>query len=349
MHLILQGVVPRTFEIWKGVRPSQCHSLENMCKDPAGLEVRKNLVELAKIYSIATQEKITTDDLRLLEDTSFRFVQSYEHIYSFDPTSRTSNLHGILHVSDCIRNCGPAWVYWQFTMEKTCGNIVSWLSGKRHKDENLANLILLNEKMNMLRWANPYLALTWEEEFFKHRPEITVGMLKTQLSAALDFTERELDAIAKLIGYSSSDALELQGFEALEFRTYQANSEELVAGNQDNNRRGARCRSYVRCGNLETNYFYAQVACLFTMRILALIREFVDLDYPSGQTDTDDYCGRVIPLRSRSLAESICIHVHDIHFTAMDYIVDRNWDIFDTHADEFDLAVNDDLEISTQS
>ncbi|KAK9310944.1 hypothetical protein V1524DRAFT_412215 [Lipomyces starkeyi] len=60
-------------------------------------------------------------------------------------------------------------------MEKTCGNIVSWLSGKRHKDENLANLILLNEKMNMLRWANPYLALTWEEEFFKHRPEITPG------------------------------------------------------------------------------------------------------------------------------------------------------------------------------
>ncbi|KAK9249692.1 hypothetical protein V1507DRAFT_115652 [Lipomyces tetrasporus] len=191
-------------------------------------------------------------------------------------------------------------------------------------------------------------------------------MLKTQLSAALDFTERELDAIAKLIGYSSSDALELQGFEALEFRTYQANSEELVAGNHDNNRRGARCRSYVRCGNLETNYFYAQVACLFTMRMsltdetysLALIRECVDLDYPSGQTDTDDYCGRVIPLRSRSLAESICIHVHDIQctvgivhnsFTAMDYIVDRNWDIFDTHADEFDLAVNDGLEIATQS
>ncbi|ODQ69673.1 hypothetical protein LIPSTDRAFT_75953 [Lipomyces starkeyi NRRL Y-11557] len=33
MHLILQGVVPRTFEIWKGVRPSQYHARENMFKD----------------------------------------------------------------------------------------------------------------------------------------------------------------------------------------------------------------------------------------------------------------------------------------------------------------------------
>ncbi|KAK9320037.1 hypothetical protein V1517DRAFT_330658 [Lipomyces orientalis] len=132
---------------------------------------------------------------------------------------------------------------------------------------NLANLILLNEKMNMLRWANPHLALTWEEKFFKHRPEITVGMLKTQVSAPLDFTERELDAIAKLIGYSSSYALELQGFETLEFRTYQANSEELVAGRKDCNRKGARCRCYVRCGKVDENYFYAQVDCLFTARM----------------------------------------------------------------------------------
>ncbi|KAK9360833.1 hypothetical protein V1504DRAFT_391446, partial [Lipomyces starkeyi] len=54
----------------------------------------------------------------------------------------------------------PAWVYWQFTMEKTCGNIVSWLRGKRHKEENLAKVILLKERMNMLRWVSPTLAWT---------------------------------------------------------------------------------------------------------------------------------------------------------------------------------------------
>ncbi|KAK9311648.1 hypothetical protein V1524DRAFT_370951 [Lipomyces starkeyi] len=176
MHLILQGVVPRTFEIWKGARPSEFHASENLFKDLQGLghdinssakdvpaslarspldifknfrsyraeswfdflqlfshplldsrmspEVRKNFVQLSRIYSVATQEKITADDLRLLEDISFSFVQSYEEIFSFDPTSRTSNLHGLLHISNSIRNCGPAWVYWQFTMEKTCGNIV---------------------------------------------------------------------------------------------------------------------------------------------------------------------------------------------------------------------------------
>ncbi|KAK9312162.1 hypothetical protein V1522DRAFT_233578 [Lipomyces starkeyi] len=95
---------------------------------------------------MATQERFTTDDLRVLDDTSF--VQSYEDIFSFHPTACTLNLQGIL--SDCIRNCRLAWVYWQFTMEKMCGNIVSWLSGKRNKDENLAGLILLQEKLNML-------------------------------------------------------------------------------------------------------------------------------------------------------------------------------------------------------
>jgi hypothetical protein len=287
MHLILQGVVPRTFEIWKGARPSEFHASENLFKDLQGLghdinscakdvpaslarspldifknfrsyraenwfdflqlfshplldsrmspEVRKNFVQLSKIYSVATQEKITADDLRLLEDISFSFVQSYEEIYSFDPTSRTSNLHGLLHISNSIRNCGPAWVYWQFTMEKTCGNIVNWISGKRHKDENLANLIIFNEKMNMLRWANPCLALTWEEEIYKPKSEIVVGMLKTPVSSVIHFNELELDAIAKLIGYSSSHDLERQGFEACEFRTYQPNREELVAGRKDCN------------------------------------------------------------------------------------------------------------------
>ncbi|KAK9313189.1 hypothetical protein V1524DRAFT_478638 [Lipomyces starkeyi] len=221
---------------------------------------------------------------------------------------------------------------------------------ERHKDENLANLIIFNEKMNMLRWANPCLALTWEEEIYKPKSEIVVGMLKTPVSSVIHFNERELDAIAKLIGYSSSHDLERQGFEACKFRTYQPNREELVAGRKDCNRKGARCRYYARCGKEEDNYFYAQVSYLFTIRTsltdepynLALVQEFVDIDCPRGQTDKDHYYGRVIPLRSRSLAGPSCIHVDNIQcavgivhisFTAMDYILDRNWDIFDPHED----------------
>ncbi|KAK9328277.1 hypothetical protein V1520DRAFT_346505 [Lipomyces starkeyi] len=73
---------------------------------------------------MATQERFTTDD------------HLCNHMRIFIPLTPQlvhSNLLGVLHLSDCIRNCGPVWVYWQFTMEKMCGNILSWLSGKRNK------------------------------------------------------------------------------------------------------------------------------------------------------------------------------------------------------------------------
>ncbi|KAK9358381.1 hypothetical protein V1504DRAFT_286716 [Lipomyces starkeyi] len=75
-------------------------------------------------------------------------------------------------------------------MEKMCGNIVSWLSGKWNKDENLARLVPLQEKLNMLRWANPSLAFTWEEEIFKQKSEIAVGALKNPVAATRLYKDR---------------------------------------------------------------------------------------------------------------------------------------------------------------
>ncbi|KAK9311644.1 hypothetical protein V1524DRAFT_418825 [Lipomyces starkeyi] len=121
----------------------------------------------------------------------------------------------------------------------------------------------------------------------------------------------------------------------------QANSEEQVAGRNDTNRKGVRSRYYVRCSTLEEKYFYAQVSCLFTLRRataekfynLAIIEEFIDVGFPDGKAD------------------ELCNHVDDIQctvgivhnsFTAEDYILDRNWDIFDAHEDEFHLAGHED-------
>ncbi|KAK9433305.1 hypothetical protein V1505DRAFT_362282 [Lipomyces doorenjongii] len=97
----------------------------------------------------------------------------------------SSTLHGVLHLAECIKNCGPTWVYWQFTIKITCGNLVSSMKGKSRLDEDLANNILLNEKMNMLRWANPSMALTWEEEIYGSNGDIVVGSLKCALNSTL--------------------------------------------------------------------------------------------------------------------------------------------------------------------
>ncbi|KAK9311519.1 hypothetical protein V1524DRAFT_33741 [Lipomyces starkeyi] len=110
------------------------------------MDVRKNMALLAGIFSIATQEVISRDKHRFLGRAARDVVESIPR-------------------SDCLHvqppwNCRPAWGYWQFTMEKTCGNVVTWLQGRKLKDENLPNAILLNEQINLLCWINPNACLS---------------------------------------------------------------------------------------------------------------------------------------------------------------------------------------------
>ncbi|KAK9334432.1 hypothetical protein V1521DRAFT_450777, partial [Lipomyces starkeyi] len=180
MHLILEGIVPRTFEIWieaskkrkrgqelrhgtfqlgqlakplvedlaglgglgADIKESALEVPAALARSPeniyqhyrsyraqnwfdflqlfahplldgrASLEVRKNLALLARIYSVSTQGVLTEEDIRYLEGAVLEFVKSYENLYS-DPAVCTSNLHGILHLADGAKNCGPAWGYWQ--------------------------------------------------------------------------------------------------------------------------------------------------------------------------------------------------------------------------------------------
>ncbi|KAK9489017.1 hypothetical protein V1508DRAFT_131551 [Lipomyces doorenjongii] len=168
------------------------------------MEVRESMALLARIYAVASQQEITHQDLRWLAGAVLDFVESYEHIYS-DPTACTSNLHGILHLADCIRSCGPAWGYWQFTMEKTRGNVVAWLRGRKLKDENLANSILLNEQVNLLRWINPDVCLTWEALFIQKKAGSSVSPFSDQVKLAPAFATEQ---VAALVDYLSSQSVQ---------------------------------------------------------------------------------------------------------------------------------------------
>ena len=33
-------------------------------------------------------------------------------------------IHSLLHVVDCIQDCGPVWAYWSFVMERFCSRLV---------------------------------------------------------------------------------------------------------------------------------------------------------------------------------------------------------------------------------
>jgi hypothetical protein len=113
MHLILEGVVPRKFEILAQGIFQHYRSYR-----------AQNWFDFFELFPFSQ------DDILFLDRAVREFVEFYENLYS-DPTPS-------LHVGDCIKNCSPAWGYWQFTMEKTCGNVVSGMQGKKHKDESVS-------------------------------------------------------------------------------------------------------------------------------------------------------------------------------------------------------------------
>ena len=65
------------------------------------------------------------------------------------------SFHYLLHVADSIRNCGPCWTSWQYPMERMCGMLLPLVHSKLHPYVNLANNIMLMEKINYLSYIVP--------------------------------------------------------------------------------------------------------------------------------------------------------------------------------------------------
>jgi hypothetical protein len=66
------------------------------------------------------------------------------------------SVHYLLHVADSIKNCGPCWTSWQYPMERMCGMLLPLVHSKLHPYINLANNIMLMEKINHLLYIPAY-------------------------------------------------------------------------------------------------------------------------------------------------------------------------------------------------
>ena len=60
--------------------------------------------------------------------------------------------HYLLHLADTIEINGPCWSTWQFPMERLCGMLIPLVQSKLHPYNNLANQIILKERLNHLRF-----------------------------------------------------------------------------------------------------------------------------------------------------------------------------------------------------
>ena len=77
------------------------------------------------------------------------------------------SFHYLLHVTDSIKNCDPCWTSWQYPMERMCGMLLPLVHSKLHPYVNLANNIMLIEKINHLS----YIAPAYNQIFIKNNSE----------------------------------------------------------------------------------------------------------------------------------------------------------------------------------
>lgn len=61
-------------------------------------------------------------------------------------------IHGLLHVVDDIKNCGPSWTTWTFFMERFCGSLKRALRSKRYPWANLSKRALHISWRNQLAY-----------------------------------------------------------------------------------------------------------------------------------------------------------------------------------------------------
>lgn len=60
------------------------------------------------------------------------------------------SFHYLLHVADCIADCGPCWTFWQYPMERLCGMLLPLVHNRNSPYSNLTNNVHLLEVFNHL-------------------------------------------------------------------------------------------------------------------------------------------------------------------------------------------------------
>src|ERR1700690_2046901 len=82
-----------------------------------------------------------------------KLTLSHRYYYQFREDRLSAcplTVHGLLHVADNIRFCGPVWTTWTFQMERYCGYLQLGIRSKTHPWVNLAKRILHAAYLNQL-------------------------------------------------------------------------------------------------------------------------------------------------------------------------------------------------------
>ncbi|KAJ3536584.1 hypothetical protein NMY22_g5977 [Coprinellus aureogranulatus] len=114
----------------------------------------RHMCDLVDIMKATLKYSITKDELDDLEDKIDDWVKRYERYYYQYSEQRLPTcvltIHGLLHIVNDIRNCGPSWTTWTFFMERFCGLLKQALKSKRFPWANLTKRALHVTWLNQL-------------------------------------------------------------------------------------------------------------------------------------------------------------------------------------------------------
>ncbi|PSR75102.1 hypothetical protein PHLCEN_2v9325 [Hermanssonia centrifuga] len=113
----------------------------------------KHFLDLVHIMKITLQFEITTEQIDELERLIIAWVGDYERFYYQYDNERLSVcllvIHGLLHIPDDIRFCGPMSTTWSFYMERYCGFLKQGLRSRsqpwRNLDERIKDFACISQ------------------------------------------------------------------------------------------------------------------------------------------------------------------------------------------------------------
>ena len=158
-----------------------------------GDEYVMNFGLLSRIYSLATRYSFSESKLPEFEALVIKFVKDYERLYYQNEPRRLSvctvNVHYLLHLPLYIQQCGPARYWWQFPMERYCGEIKPMATSKSRLSESVANTVVIIEHLHHLQFTRiiqPEASQRYPQLLSIYKPEIS---------------RYQLQRLAELLGY----------------------------------------------------------------------------------------------------------------------------------------------------
>jgi len=93
-------------------------------------------LRLILAISLLNSQEISLADIEKAESLIHRFVREFSELYGQQHS--TINVHGLLHLPNCVRRLGPLWAYSCFPFEDLNGRLLRSIHGTSHLESQVA-------------------------------------------------------------------------------------------------------------------------------------------------------------------------------------------------------------------